>query len=88
MPKKVKHRVLNYAKFIDPKDAGSFVGYHGPERYNSGVTLTFSDCTRLITWSIATKDDSGIKKLKATIAVLEKLVEELEKGNVVAEDYD
>jgi hypothetical protein len=84
MPKKA--RVLNYAKFVDPNDAGSFIGYHGPENYSSGVTLTISDCSRMITWSITTKGDSGIKKVKATIAVLEKLVEELEKGNLKSRD--
>jgi hypothetical protein len=87
MPKK-KHRILNYAKFIDPKDAGSFVGYHGPEKYEAGVTLTFSDCTKIVTWNIRTKGGSGIKKVKATIAVLEKLVEELEKGTVADSEYD
>jgi hypothetical protein len=87
MPKKAK-RTLNYAKFVDPKDAGSLIAYHGPEKYEQGVTLTFSDCTKMVTWNIRTKDDSGIKKVKAAIAVLEKLVEELEKGNIKPEEYD
>lgn len=84
--KRTKLRTLGYAKFVDPKDAGSMVAYHGPARYDAGVTLTFSDCTRMVSWSVATKGDRGIKKVQAAIDVLEKLKAELELGNFSSDE--
>ena len=69
--------------FIDPKNCGSFVGYHihmdeytpkgKPTRYSMSATVVLADCVHKIDWTFNEDDKIGqINKIDLAIGLLQE----------------